>query len=213
MTAVSTNAELIEAYARPGCVGLVGGADWLNRAIRRMQKSGLNPDRHSDWSHAFLVSGRRADGQIWVLESDLEMHTKQIRLGVQENRASKYFDDAAFPNLAILDFGLDEMQTAAVMTAALDLLAGLTRYSLREIVGTLLAVQSRRLRSRDNLLAQEGSVYCSAMVQHCFAAVGLQFADGLAIKNTMPEDIAATLLPHQRHELVRERKAGHVGAA
>ena len=60
--------------------------------------------------------------------------------------------------------------------------------------------------SRDNLLSQEGSVYCSAMVQHCFAAVGMQFANGLAIKNTMPEDIAATTLPHRRYELVRERK-------
>lgn len=201
--ATISNADLINTHARPACVGLVGGADWLNRAIRRMQQGGVNPDRHSDWSHAFIVSGRRADGQIWLLESDLEMHRKQIRLGVQENRASKYFDDAAFPNLAILDFGLSEAQTAQVLTAALDLLAGLARYSLREIVGTLLAVQSRRLRRRENILAQEGSVYCSAMVQHCYAQIGVQFSDGLAVKNTMPEDIATTKVPHQRHAVIR----------
>ncbi len=199
-----SNADLVDAHARPGCIGLVGGADWLNRAIRRMQQPGLRPTQRSHWSHAFICSGRRADGQHWVLESDLEMHRKQIRLGVQENRASKYFDDQAFPNLAILDLGLTEAQTAEVLTAALDLLAGLTRYSLREIVGTLLAVQSRRLRSRDNVLAQEGSVYCSAMVQHCYARIGMQFSDGLAVKNTMPEDIAATALPHQRHFIVRK---------
>lgn len=200
---MTSNRQLFETHARAGCVGLVGGADWLNRAIRRMQHGGLSPERRSDWSHAFLLSGVRADGQHWVLESDLEMHRKQIRLGVQENRASKYFDEQAFPNLAILDFGLDAAQTAAVLSAALDLLAGLTRYSLREIVGTLLAVQSRRLRLRDNVLAQEGSLYCSAMVQHCYAQVGMQFGDRLSTKNTMPEDIAATALPHQRHVLVR----------
>ncbi|MDZ4811475.1 MAG: hypothetical protein SGI99_02520 [Pseudomonadota bacterium] len=202
MSAVS-NAQLMDAHAAPGYVGLVGGADWLNRAIRRMQHPGFRPEQRSDWSHAFIFSGRRADGQLWILESDLEMHRKQIRLGVQENRASKYFDSEAFPNLAILDFGLSEQQTTQVLTAALDLLAGLTRYSLREIVGTLLAVQSRRLRRRENVLAQQGSVYCSAMVQHCFAQIGLHFSDGLAMKNTMPEDIAATPLPHRRFALVR----------
>ena len=147
MSAV-TNAQFMDAHAAPGYVGLVGGSDWLNRAIRRMQHPGFRPEQRSAWSHAFIFSGRRADGHLWILESDLEMHRKQIRLGVQENRASKYFDAEAFPNLAILDFGLSEQQTAQVLTAALDLLAGLTRYSLREIVGTLLAVQSRRLRRR-----------------------------------------------------------------
>ena len=100
-----SNAEWIERHAAPGRIGLCGGGEWINKAIR-MAQAPLTDDGHrSPWSHAFLFSERRVDGHWWVLESDLDVVRKQIRLGVQENRATRYHDEAQFPNLAILDFG------------------------------------------------------------------------------------------------------------
>jgi hypothetical protein len=198
-----SNQEFFARYASPGRVGLAGGSALIDRAIRKMQRALSETRERSAWSHAFLCSGQRLDGHPWVLESDLEIHRKQIRLGVQENRAAKYADETAYPNLAILDFGLSEEQVRLVMTEGLELLSGLARYSLRELVGTLLAMQTPTLRQRENLLAREGSLYCSALVQHCYSKVGIEFCSGVMTKNTTPHDIAVTPVPHTAYVLLR----------
>ena len=203
MTGLS-NADFIEQHAAPGRIGLCGGRDWINKLIRKAQAP-LTADGHrSLWSHAFVFSERRSDGQWWVIESDLDLRFKQVRLGVQENRAARYFDADAFPNLAILDFHLDAQQTRQVQVAALDLLSGLSSYSLRELAGTLLAMHSTRLRGRNNLLAQEGALYCSAMVQHCYSAAGVEFLPGVHGKNVAPHDIDESPVPHASHRLIRD---------
>ncbi len=197
------NQELFAAYAKPGVVGLAGGAHFIDRTIRKVQRHWRGDAPQSLYSHAFICSGLRADGQHWLLESDLELRHKQIRLGVQENRAAKYFSAADYPNVALLDFNLSAVQTTAVMTSALDLLAGAATYSLRELLGTLIALQRPSLRSRANLLSREGAVFCSAMVQHCFKPIDIEFASGVSVKNTTPEDIAATTAAHQRYAVIR----------
>ena len=198
------NAEFFDRYAAPGRVGLSGGVDFINKSIRKLQHA-LTPEGHrSPWSHAFLCSGKRIDGHHWLLESDLDIRHKQIRLGVQENRADRYFDGEAMPNLAILDFSLDQTQATAVLTEALDLLAGLSHYSIRELLGTLLSMHQPSLRKRRNLLEREGALYCSAMVQHCYEKAGIEFADGVHHKNVAPHDIFATRQPHTAYVLIRE---------
>lgn len=198
------NADFIAQHAAAGRIGLCGGRDLVNKLIRKAQAPLTDDGRRSLWSHAFLFSERRSDDQWWVIESDLDLRFKQVRLGVQENRASRYFDQEAFPNLAILDFHLDAAQTRQVQVAALDLLAGLCCYSLRELAGTLLAMHSTRLRRRENLLAQEGALYCSAMVQHCYAAAGIEFHGGVPGKNVAPHDLDRSPVPHATHLLVRD---------
>jgi hypothetical protein len=203
------NEQLFARYAKPGVIGLAGGAHFVDRTIRKVQRNWQQRQAgapRSLYSHAFICSGLRADGQHWVLESDLAFRPKQMRLGVQENRASKYFSALDYPNLALLDFELSVPDTQTVMRTALDLLAGLTSYSLRELIGTLLALQRPGLRHKDNLLARDGALYCSAMVQHCYHAIGLEFASGVSTKNTMPEDIAATPLPHQKYAVIRAER-------
>jgi len=201
---VNSNADFIERHAAPGRIGLCGDRDWINKLIRKAQAP-LTADGHrSLWSHAFLFSERRSDGQWWVIESDLDVRYRQVRLGVQENRASRYFDAEAFPNLAILDFHLDDEQTRQIQASALDLLSGLSSYSLRELAGTLLAMHSTRLRARGNLLSQEGALYCSAMVQHCYAAAGIHFLPGVDRKNVAPHDIDDSTVPHASHRLIRD---------
>lgn len=206
-TPAPSNEGFLLAHAAPARIGLAGGSHPVDRTIRRVQRPLTADGSDSAWSHAFLFGERRSDGHWWVLESDLDARHRQIRLGAQENRLAKYFDAAEWPNLAVLDFGLDGARSTRVLAGALDLLAQATRYSLRELVGTALALARPGLRTRENLLAREGALYCSAFVQHCYARVGIEFAPGVRAKNTTPHDIAATAVPHRAERLLRQAGA------
>lgn len=191
-----SNREFLERFAQAGRLGLCGGATPVDLVIRRAQRHLAGAGRWSDWSHAFLFEGARADGHHWVIESDLQFHRRHIQLGVQENRVAKYFDEKTFPNLAVLDFGLDEAQVAALLREGLELVANHERYSLRELVGTFLALRRPEWRGRGNVLARERSVYCSAFVQRLFRRTGIDLAPGVGDKNTTPEDLSRTPVPH-----------------
>ncbi len=199
-----SNAEFILKYAAPGRIGLCAGGDGISKLIRKAQAPLTDHGHRSLWSHAFLIGEKRADDRWWVIESDLDLRYKHVRLGVQENRIERYFDAETFPNIAILDFGLDAEQALKVQTAALDLLAGQSEYSLSELAGTVLAMHSSRLRRRKNLLGKDGAVFCSAMVQHCYAAADIHFHPGVEYKNIAPHDIDESPLPHRSHRLIRD---------
>jgi len=205
-----SNREFIERHAQPGRVGLCGGTTRVDIAIRRAQRHLHEAGRWSDWSHAFVFVGRRAVGQHWVVESDLQIHRRNYQFGAQENRAAKYFDEKMFPALAVLDFGLDGAQVATLLREALELVASHERYSLRELVGTLITLRKPELRARENLLARERSVYCSALVQRLFSGLGIELVPGVTGKNTTPEDIARTPVPHVAYRLERETAPGKI---
>ena len=191
-----SNQDFLRRYAKAGCVGLSSGLTLIDRAICRAERH-INPrEQWGEWSHAFIFQGKRSDGHHWLIESDLQIHKKHIQLGVQENRISKYFDEDYYSNLAILDFGLSEDQASEVLLRALDLVAEHTKYSIRELFGTLIALHQPLLRTRGNVLARESSLYCSAFVQHLFSKAGLDLVPGIDVKNTTPEDIARSPLPH-----------------
>ena len=86
-------------------------------------------------------------------------------------------------------------------------MANRAKYSLRELFGTLIALRHPQLRGRNNVLARQRSIYCSALVQHVFRKTGLDLAPGVDGKNTTPEDIACATLPHVRYVLQREPSA------
>lgn len=185
VTGVS-NREFIKRYAAPGRVGLCGGTTRVDVAIRAAQRHLHSERRWSNWSLAFLFEGRRIDGQHWVLESDIQILHKNIQLGAQENRAEKYFDEKMFPALAILDFGLDETQAAALVCEGLELVANRERYSLRELLGTLAVLRKPELRAQENRLAQERSVYCSAFVKRCLSGCKWIWFPGWSVKTPRP---------------------------
>ena len=199
-----SNREFLERYSAPGRVGLSGGTTLVDKAICRAERH-LHPRRHwGVWSHAFLCEGVRADGHQWVIESDLQLQKKHIQFGVQENRITKYFDEELYTSLTLLDFGLSAAQTRTLICAGLEMVASREKYSLRELIGTLLALRHSDLRGRENLLARDRSVYCSAFVRYIFRQTGLDLAAGVDVKNTTPEDIANTALPHTAYVLQRE---------
>lgn len=207
-----SNREFIERYAAPGRVGLCGGVTKIDSAIRLAQRRQHPERRWSDWSHAFLFEGKRVDGQHWVLESDIQILKKHIQLGAQENRAAKYFDEKMFPTLAVLDFGLTEAQTGTLLCEGLELVANRERYSIRELIGTLIALKQPELRAQENLLARERSVYCSAFVKRLFHHAGIDLVPGVTGKNTTPEDIARSPLPHTEYLLLRAMPGEKVAA-
>jgi len=207
-----SNREFLERFAQAGRLGLCGGATSVDLAIRRAQRHLDDAGRWSDWSHAFLFEGARPDGYHWILESDLQLHRRHIQLGVQENRITKYFDEKMFPNLAVLDFHLSEEQVAAMLREGLELVANHERYSLRELVGTLIALRRPELRGRENLLARDRSLYCSAFVRHLFRQAGVDLAPGVGGKNTTPEDISHTPVPHVTWLRQREMAGGEIGS-
>ena len=131
-----SNEEFLSRHAAPGRIGLVGGTTLIDRAICRAQRHVDGEKNWSCWSHAFLIEGPRLDGHVWVIESDLDVHRKHIRLGVQENRITKFFNEKLYSALAVLDFSLSPGQRDAVLREGLNLVADRTRYSLRELFGT-----------------------------------------------------------------------------
>ncbi len=184
-----SNREFLETHAAPGRVGLAGGADMISKMITLAQRHVGKEKKPSLWSHAFLFQGRRLDGHHWVLESDLEVHRKNIRLGVQENRVAKFCDDEQYPSLAVLDFGLAEEQVATLFCESLEMVASRVRYSLRELMGTLIALRRPTMRARPNPMSRAQSVYCSAFVTHVLRKTGLDPVPGLDVKHATPEDL------------------------
>jgi hypothetical protein len=199
-----SNEEFLKLHARPGRIGLSGGLTLIDQAICRAERHLDEKEKWGLWSHAFVFQGLRPDGHHWVIESDLQVHHKHIQLGVQENRVSKYYDEKLYTNLAILDFGLSEEHTATLLREALELVATRAKYSVRELLGTLLALRRQEMRARTNVLARESSMYCSAFVQHLFRKMSIELAPGIDSKNTTPEDIWRSAIPHTKYLLLRE---------
>ena len=198
-----SNREFLERYAQAGRVGLYGGVTPVDTAIRSAQQLLRADGQWSDWSHVFLFEGQRVDGHHWMLESDVQIQQKNIQLGAQENRIAKYFDETQYPNLAVLDFGLNEDQAATLVRQGLELVARREQYSVRELIGTLIALTKPDLRARENMFARERSVYCSAFVQRLFAHLGIDLVPGVTAKHSTPEDISRSPVPHTKYLLLR----------
>jgi hypothetical protein len=199
-----SNRDFLERYAKPGCVGLVSGSTLIEKVIRRAERHLDENQQWSLWSHALIFEGPRADGHQWVIESDLDIHRKHIRLGAQENRTDKYFDAELFPALAVLDFELTEKQTNAVLGSGLAMVALRARYSLRELIGTAVALHNSWFRGQKNLLARRRSMYCSGFVQYVFQRAGINLVPGVHSSHNSPEDISRTPVPHQTYLLRRD---------
>jgi hypothetical protein len=119
---------------------------------------------------------------------------------------------AMFPTLAILDFGLNEKQIHTLLCEGLEFVARHEKYSLRELIGTLLVLKKPELRARENLLARERSAYCSAFVKNLFHKLEIDLVPGVASKNTAPEDLAHSPLPHVKYLLRRDMPGANIAA-
>lgn len=198
-----SNLEFLKRYGKPGRIGLVGGITPIDLGIRLAQRH-LDPERrHSLWSHAFVFQGDRIDGEPWVLESDLEIGKGQLRNGVQENRVEKYANAKTFPNLAVLDFGLEGESLRRLLTAGLDLVVRRTRYAIGGTLKTYWAILKKKVDQEE----EKDETYCSSFVRALFRHVGVDLAPGVAVGHTTPEHLARTPVTHTRHVLVRHESS------
>jgi hypothetical protein len=199
-----TNEQFFDTYAKSAAVCLVGGTAFIDKTIKKVQKK-ITPDqKHSLFSHAFLLSEKRSDDKWWLIESDLEFHRKQIKIGVQENRVEKYYDETLFPNIAILDFNLSKAMQKAVLAEGLNMVAGRANYSMREIFGVLLSFTQTE-RKNENKFSQENSFICSSLVQHCYNSANICFNPLVSLKHMTPQDIYTTKCVHTVHKIIREK--------
>ncbi len=200
-----TNKEFFKEFAKPATIGLVGGTALIDKSIRKAQKL-ITPNKlESYWSHALIVNGIRQDNQIWIIESDLEFHTKQINLGVQENRISKYYNENEYPNVAILNFDLSNKQIDNVIGQALNLVALKTQYSIREVFGVLYNTFLNYSRLNENKFKQKNSLFCSAFVQNCYNEINFTLNSNVNTSQLAPHDIYTSELKFTLNEIIRTK--------
>lgn len=190
--------EFFRQHGAPGRIGLVGGVSALDRGIRFAQRH-LNPGKTpSLWSHAFIFQGERVDGEPWLIESDFDVTKGRLRSGVQENRVEKYADAKAYPNAAVLDFGLKAADVRRLLSAGLDLVVRRTPYALTGTLKTYWAVLTKAM----DRASEKDEIYCSALVRALYQHVGIDLAPGVAIHHTTPEHVARAA--GERHEVLRD---------
>ena len=199
----TTNREFLEQFAQPGRIGLCGGDTLIDRGIARAERHATPDGQWSRWTHAFVFGERRSDGHLWIIESDLGVARGHVQFGVQENRTTKYHDAKLYSSLAVLDFQLPPESVNRVVAEGLELVSSRVRYSMREILGILIALRHPTLRGRSNLLDRDHSFFCSALVRHMFSKVACDLTPGLDVKNTAPEDIFRSPVPHRVWTLER----------
>ncbi len=183
-------------------VGLVGGTHFIDESIKKAQRKISKDKKNSPFSHAFIIGEKRKDGKRWIIESDFEFHKKQIRVGVQENRIEKYFNEKAYPNVAVLDFKMDKEKNDLVLKESLELLANRAPYSLREILGIMISFGSESKRKKENTFSRENAFVCSTFVQHLYLKAGIHFNEDVAINHITPEDIYNTSFPSCKKEVL-----------
>jgi len=195
-----SNREFFERFAAPGRIGLVGGPQPIDAAIRIAQKKQRLDLSRSYYSHAFFCEGMRVDGWHWVLESDIDFAPERVQIGVQENRIDKYANEKDYPHVAILDFRIDYEEAKRMTARGLELLAKRTRYSLRDVGSMWLGLHHPQFRGRSQGKRDEQrALVCSAFVQHLCRSVGIDLAPDISTKLTTPEDISQTSVAHVRY--------------
>ncbi len=195
-----SNLEFMADHGKPGLVCLVGGTSAIDRGIRKAQRR-ITPDgKPSLWSHAFIFQGERADGRMWLFESDIDICHGQVRNGVQEHRIDKYGDAKDYPNVAVLDFGLDASAVDKLVRAGLDFISKSTKYAFGGILRTYVAMMTKKL----DRAAEKDEIFCSAFVRSLVQHAGIDIVPAVAVHHTTPEHLAQTTVTHKRYELVRQ---------
>jgi hypothetical protein len=189
----------VSHYAR-GRVALVGATDFVSEAVRAGQKTLTRDGKPSLWSHVFIMGEVRPDRRgpgasmgrsPYIFESDLQIEPQrlQLRNGVQENWIGKWCHDLV-EHSAVLDLSLTEHEQDIVLGTALQLCDEQIQYPILELVGTWLAIVTRRLWAA-NPFDDPHAMYCSSFVRHCYREAGRDFLDqNISVSNTAPEHIA-----------------------
>jgi hypothetical protein len=197
------NLDLLEFFTtnyKPGIIGLVGTRDTIGLAIREAQRQMTANKRASLWSHCFIFGELRLDRRgsegivsrsPYIFESDIaaSLFKPQLRNGAQENWIGKWCKEAV-ENAAVIDLGLSEKQSDTILATALQLIDEQILYPIQELLGTWLAITTKK-QWLPNPLNDPHAMYCSSFVRYCYKEAGKDFlGNDVSLSNTTPEDIA-----------------------
>ncbi|MBN1424608.1 hypothetical protein JXA88_08630 [Candidatus Fermentibacteria bacterium] len=204
--------EFFTRHHRPGRIGFVGTTDAVGTAIRDAQSRITLDGTPSRWSHVFLMGEERADGEIYIFESDLEpdFDRPQFRNGAQESRLRKWSVDAV-EHAAVLEISGAEDRVSALQAAALQFVYGQqVAYPIMQLVGTWWQIVAARVW-RANPFQEATALYCSSFVRHCFDEVGIRLTPNhIHLSNTAPEHLWQTTQAAERYAWRRrESSVGH----
>jgi hypothetical protein len=201
MTAVNgTLLQFFTDHHKPGAIGLAGTKDPIGIAIRDAQRVITTDGEPSLWSHCFILGDLRLDRRgpdnglsrsPYLFESDLKVNIfrPQVRNGAQENWIGKWCTDEV-EHAAVIDLGLSNEERDKVLGTALQLVDEQVLYPIQELLGTWLAIITRR-EWKENPLDDPHAMYCSAFVRYCHKEAGRDFLDGsVSVSNTTPEHVA-----------------------
>src|SRR4030043_2309458 len=185
---------------KPGVIGRVGAKDFIGLGIREAQRAVTTDGEASLWSHCFILGELRFDRRgtggtksksPYLFESDLNINLfePQLRNGAQENWIGKWCKETV-EHAAVVDFGLSEEQKDSVLASALQLVDEQILYPIQELLGTWLAITTKK-QWLPNPLDNSHAMYCSSFVRYCYKEAGKDFIDNdVSLSNTTPEDIA-----------------------
>jgi len=200
---MGTNTKLLDFFTtnyKPGLIAVVGTNDAIGLAIREAQKEITTDKKPSLWSHCFILGEMRFDlngtnntkmKSPYIFESDLHVNLfePQVRNGAQENWIGKWCSDEV-ENAALIDFQISADKTDTVLATALQLVDEQVLYSIKDLIGTWLAVTTLK-QWLPNPLHDEHAMYCSAFVRWCYQQSEVDFIDNaIDVFNTTPEDVA-----------------------
>lgn len=176
------NLNVLRQYAQPGDFVLIGGNKPFQRLIQYGQRGLTEDGRPSLWSHVMLVYDKRL-----FIESTVRFHSIfRIDNGVQ---FSEFEDYRKAKRAVLVKPVLSCKERDDIIDRALELESEGVYYSVAGLFWSLAAYYILgRFGKRKNYFDQRG-LYCSAFVQNCYSAVGIDFTDRFGVRNTAPEHL------------------------
>jgi len=174
----------------PGRIGLIGATDVIGRLVRAGESGMTSDGKPSRWSHSFVLGERRADGQLYIYESDLRVSVTdwQVQNGAMESRLAKWCRDD-IEHACVLGMGLTADESAALLRKALGYAYDEQhlRYPVGELFGTIWATLTRRL-DKKNVFDDKYAVQCATFVRMCYRDIGRDpLGTVVDLTNTSPE--------------------------
>ncbi len=158
------------------------------------------------WSHAFLFQGTRHDNQHWVIESDLQFHRKQYPTSACRKTASLEILRREFLHHAGgVGFQAAGRSRGDAVKRGPELVSKHARYSLRELVGTVIALRGSGIaRGRESIGAEKLHVLLGIRAAP-FREGGHRSGPGRPRQeHHAGGDISRTAMPHVTYLLQRE---------
>lgn len=195
-----SNTDFILKNATPGSIVLIGGDRLIESFLRYCQTS-FSGGTKSLWSHVCIFTGVREDGKGVLLECDLDVRDFKFINGCNESTVDLYEDPDNYPNIAILDFSLNDLQVKQLLQSAAE--AKDTRYAILEVLVFMIIFFF--FGTRQNIFKDEKNVdSCSSFVRRLYLELGIDLSPQVDVQVTAPEDIFKSPRIHTRHLLIRQ---------